>query len=352
MKKLKGIYILGPAFFGQIYSAAERRDIERRVDIYAPLQSDATLRANPGLLQSCEVVFSGWGAQLLDEQLLSHAPNLKLVLYAGGSARNHISQGMWDRGIIFSSAYAANAQPVVEYTLGAILFSLKHGWRYAREVKDKRQYPAKWQVPGAYGSVIGLVSMGMIARQLCDKLRLFDLRIIVYDPFLSRAEAERLGVELVSLEELFATADVVSLHSPELSETIGMIDGRLISSMKEGATMINTARGSLVREDEMIEVVSRRPDLQMVLDVTKPEPPLPGSPLYTLPNIVLTPHIAGSLDAECRRMGRVMVEELERYVTGQPLKWEVTPELARDSSHRPNFMDSRELPKVKIAYTA
>lgn len=352
MKKIKGLYILGPEFLDQIYSVVEQRAIEKYVDVYAPLQSDASLRSNPGLLQSCEVLFSGWGARPLDDKLLSHAPSLKLILYAGGTARSHVTQAMWDRGIIFSSAYAANAQPVAEFALGTILFSLKHGWRYAREVKSNRQYPAKWQVPGAYGSVVGLVSMGMIGRLLCEKLRIFDLRIIAYDPFLSRSEAERLGVELVSLDELFAMADVVSLHSPELSETIGMIDGRLISRMKEGATMINTARGSLIKEDEMIEVVSRRPDLQMVLDVTKPEPPLPDSPLYTLPNVVLTPHIAGSMDGECRRMGRFMVEELERYVAGQPLKWEITPELARDSSHRPNFMDSREIPAIKIACRA
>src|SRR5205823_690272 len=126
----------------------------------------------------------------------------------------------------------------------------------------------------------------------------------------------------------------VSLHTPHLPETEGMITGRHLDSMKRGATFINTARGQVVREGEMIEVLSRRPDLQAVLDVTAPEPPAADSPLYTLENVVLTPHIAGSLGEECRRMGRYMVDELRRYLAGEPLKWQVTPQTAAHSSHR------------------
>jgi phosphoglycerate dehydrogenase-like enzyme len=98
--------------------------------------------------------------------------------------------------------------------------------------------------------------------------------------------------------------------------------------MKPGASFINTARGAIVREGEMIEVLRARPDLFAVLDVTYPEPPAPDSPLYTLPNVILTPHIAGSMDGECRRMGRYMVEELRRYVKGEPLRWGISRERA------------------------
>jgi phosphoglycerate dehydrogenase-like enzyme len=105
--------------------------------------------------------------------------------------------------------------------------------------------------------------------------------------------------------------------------------------MKPGASFINTARGQIVREDELIDVARRRKDLQFVLDVTCHEPPPTDSPLYTLPNVMLTPHIAGSVGTECRRMGRCMVEELQRFLDGEPLRWPVTPELAAYSSHRP-----------------
>jgi phosphoglycerate dehydrogenase-like enzyme len=99
--------------------------------------------------------------------------------------------------------------------------------------------------------------------------------------------------------------------------------------MKPGATFINTARGAVVREQEMIAVLQQRPDLFAVLDVTYPEPPEPDSPLYTLPNVVLTPHIAGAMGVECNRMGRYMVEELKRYLRGDSLEWGITREMAR-----------------------
>jgi phosphoglycerate dehydrogenase-like enzyme len=137
------------------------------------------------------------------------------------------------------------------------------------------------------------------------------------------------------MEELFVRSDVVSLHTPLLIETHGIITGDHFKSMKRGATFINTARGQIVREREMIDVLSDRPDLWAVLDVTNDEPPRPQSELYDLPNVVLTPHMAGSVGKECRRMGQYMVDELKRYLAGEPLKWVVTPELAHRSSHRP-----------------
>jgi D-isomer specific 2-hydroxyacid dehydrogenase, NAD binding domain len=123
-------------------------------------------------------------------------------------------------------------------------------------------------------------------------------------------------------------SEVVSLHTPWLPETEGMIRGSHLASMKRNATLINTSRGAVVWEAEMIEVLEQRPDLWAVLDVTHPEPPEPGSRLYDLPNLVLTPHIAGSLGSECRRMGCLVVDELRRYVAGVPLEHEITRERA------------------------
>ena len=95
-----------------------------------------------------------------------------------------------------------------------------------------------------------------------------------------------------------------------------------------GATFLNTARGTVVRETEMIAVLQRRSDLTAILDVTDPEPPVPGSPLYTLPNVWLTPHIAGSQDSECRRLDQSAVDELRRYLNGEPSRWQITREEA------------------------
>jgi phosphoglycerate dehydrogenase-like enzyme len=159
---------------------------------------------------------------------------------------------------------------------------------------------------------------------LCRRLLTFDCRVIAYDPYIDADTAAELGVELVSLEEAFACADVVSLHTPLLDETVGLITGKLLASMKRGATLINTARGELVNEPEMIEVLKARPDLFAALDVTATEPPLADSMLYVLPNVALTPHIAGCTGADCRRLGRCMIEETRRFLNGENLRWQIT----------------------------
>lgn len=117
------------------------------------------------------------------------------------------------------------------------------------------------------------------------------MRVVAHDPYVTEQEASRLGVELMTLARLFREADVVSLHTPWLPGTEGLIRGSHLASIKRGAAFVNTS-GAVVMEAEMIAVLKDRPDLTAVLDVTHPEPPEPDSPLYDLPNVVLTPHPA------------------------------------------------------------
>lgn len=321
---MRGLFILNQDAYCLIYGAEERADIDALVDIVAPPLTTAMVRQQMDCLAEVEVILSGWGMIPLDAAVLAAAPKLKAVFYGAGSIRYFTTDAFWERDIVVTSAYEANARPVMEYTVAQILFSLKRGWYFARTVRDLHAYPSDRVLPGAYGSRVGLIGLGMIGRMVAKHLRQFDLHLLAYDPLISAADAAALGVELCSLEDLFARCHVVSLHAPWLPETVGMISGRHLASMQENATFINTARGALVREDEMISVLLQRPDLQAVLDVTWPEPPTADSPLYTLPNVVLTPHIAGSLAGECRRMGRAMVDELRRYLAGEPLRLQIT----------------------------
>lgn len=335
MSRQRGLYILDPNSFGLIYGPDEQQDIAAQVEIMAPPLSARDALACPELLAHADVIFSGWQGPVLNDAFFDAAPKLKAVFYGAGSMGYILTPAVWERGIVVTSALEANAVPVAEYALATILFSLKHGWRLARETKAARCHPNRNHVPGCYGRTVGLISLGAIARKLLELLRPFDLNVVVYDPFLAEHDAAALDVELVSLAAVFQRSDVISLHTPSFPETRGMITGQHMGSMKPGATFINTARGELVREEEMIEVLSRRPDLQAVLDVTVKEPPDPDSPLYSLENVVLTPHIAGSAGQECQRMGRYMVEELRRYLAGEPLKYALTEKSVLRSSHRP-----------------
>ena len=344
MAKLAGLYILDESTRASVYGPEQHRAIEQHVEWVGPAQTRETIQEQPRLLRDVEVIFSGWTPPAFDDAFLDRSPRLRAIFYAAG-AMNASAAGR--RGIVVTTAHQANSKPVAEYTLATILFSLKHGWRLAREARDHRTYKAtdRDSVPGTFGTTVGLVGMGAVSRLLLPLLKPFDLNVVAYDPALSSSEAARLGVERVGLAEVFDRSHVVSLHAAQNPETRGLIGLKHFALMREGATFINTARGGIVRESDLIAVAARRPDLQFILDVTDPvEPPVRESPLYTLPNVVLTPHLAGSAGGECRRLGECMVEELRRYVRGEPLRWAVPNEQAeaatRNTAADPNFRPS------------
>ncbi len=320
MPRPKALYVIAPEWFDRVYGPAERAALDRAVDWVALPQSADSIRARSDLLREVEVIFAGWGMARMDAAFLDAAPRLRAVFHAGGTVRYFTTEASWARGITVASAAAINAIPVAEYTLAAILFSLRHGWYYERQALLHGAFPSRRPMPGACGTTVGLIALGMVGQRTCELLRPFELEVIAHDPYASDADFARLGARRATLDEIFSRADVVSLHAPWLPETEGLVTGRHFATMKSSATFINTARGALVREAEMIAVLRTRPDLQAVLDVTWPEPPAAGSPLYALPNVVLTPHIAGTADGELGRLGRAMVAEFGRWRHGEPLR--------------------------------
>ena len=327
--KKKAAYLLPEIHYDRIYGDSERQDLAKLVEVSPTHLTSELVTENPALLAGIQIIISGWGCVTFDEEVLKGSPDLEVVLYGAGSIRSAVTDAFWERGIRITSGYGVNAIAVAEYTLSQILFCLKHGWRFAQAMKEQLTSPAAWEVPGAYGSTVGIVSLGMVGRRVAELLRQFDLHVLAYDPYASESVAAELGVRLVSLEDLFKESDIVTLHTPNLPETQKLITGELVRSMKPGSTLINTSRGAVIDEPAMIEVLKdRQDDLFAVLDVTHPEPPVPDSPLYTLNNVVLTPHIAGVMSGEIHRMGRCMVEELERFLAGKKMKFEITREMA------------------------
>lgn len=325
--RLRARFVLRPDAYERIYGPDQRAAIEELVEVVGPPETAERVAQDPDILSDVEVLLSGWGAPLLTAELLDKAPKLRLVLYGAGAVRGFVTDVLFERAIKLSSAASANAVPVAEYTLATVLFSLKHGWRFVRRAIADPADPDRQAVPGAYHATVGLAGLGAIGRLVRERLRPFDLAVLAYDPYCSEAEARALKVSLVSLEELFARSSVVSLHVPLYEATRAMIGRDLLALMPQGATIINTARGALVRHDELAAVLAERPDLDAVLDVTDPEPLPAGHRLLELDNVVLTPHIAGSLGPECLRLGDLVVGELRRYLAGEPLAYEVDPKL-------------------------
>ena len=323
---IAGLFLLAREVFDSIYGPDERATISSHVKTLDRLVTPQAYLASSEIWPEVEMIFSGWGMVPMDEEFFRRFPKLKVVFYAAGTVKAFVTDAFWRRKIRLTNAAVANAVPVSEFTLAQILFSLKHGWQQALFIRRHRKFPPQYLLPGAYQTTVGLLSLGMIGRLVAERLQHFDLNVVAYDPFFPPEEAAKLNIDLLSLEEVFSAADVVSCHTPLLKETERMIRGRHFESMKPGATFINTARGAVVDEEEMIGVLKRRPDIFAILDVTDPMPPVEGSPIYTLENVMITPHIAGSLGNECRRMGQVMVEELNRFLNGQPLRYEIDRE--------------------------
>jgi len=317
------LYLLAGEVFDQIYGIEERAAIETRVKTSNLLITPQHYRESTESWPEIEIIFSGWGMVPMDEAFFQRFPKLKVVFYGAGTVRGFVTDEFWRHKIRLTNAASANAVPVSEYTISQILFALKHGWQQALFIRERHKFPPQYHPPGAYKTTVGLISLGMIGSLVAERLQQHDLKVVAYDPLIAPEEAARLKVKLVSLKEVFAVADVVSCHAPALKETEKMIQRRHFESMKSGATFINTARGAVVHEEEMIQALKERPDLFAMLDVTEAMPPVEGSPLYTLPNVMLTPHIAGCLGPECRRMGKLMVDELDRFLSGKSLRYEI-----------------------------
>lgn len=312
-----------------VYGGAETERLRRLAHLQPGVVEAGSWRSQRDLLREAEYVFSGWGIARFDEELLASMPKLQGVFYAAGSVRHFTTEAFWRRDIVLCSAYAANALPVAEYTLGSILLGLRHFFPQAVAAKRGEGWGDHTRpLPGSFRATVGLVSFGMIARRVAELLRSFDVRVLVYCPFLAAGSAVEAGVERVSLEELFSECDVVSVHTPLLPETRGLVDGALVAKLRPGATLINTARGPVLDQPSVVEVLRARRDVTAVLDVTDPEPPVEGDPLLQLPNVLVTSHIAGSHGRDCQRLGAYMVDEFERHLLGLPLRWRITREQA------------------------
>jgi phosphoglycerate dehydrogenase-like enzyme len=299
--------------------------LRRTADIDTELVvRDFTDPAGAAALAQAEVLITGWGCPHLDAGVLATVPKLRAVLHAAGSVRSLVGEALWKHCVTVSSAVTGNAVPVAEYTLAMILLAgkdaLAHRERYRRTHAGPP--PAETAATGNLGRRVGIVGASRVGRRLIELLRPFDLTVLLHDPYVSPAEAAALGAELLPLEDLLRRSDIVSLHAPDIPETHHMLDRARLALIRDGGVLINTARGALVDDEALTEeLVSGR--LRAVLDVTEPEPLPADSPLYRLPNVFLTPHIAGSLGNELQRLGTIVVEEMERLAAGLPPLHEV-----------------------------
>jgi phosphoglycerate dehydrogenase-like enzyme len=276
-------------------------------------------------LQDLEVIFATWSMPLLTDEQIDKMPNLKAVLYAAGSVQGFALPYL-ERGIQVSSAIEANGVPVAELALAQVLLAGAGFWRNSRECVDKAGtfMGTNYRGHGNYDNRVAILGNGTISNHLQELLAHHKLEVIV----VPSRESNR----TISLEEAFATSFAVVNLFPDRDDNVGVFNGKLFASMIDSAAFINVGRGRQVNEPELIQVMKDRPDLTALLDVQHPEPPEDDSELYSVPNILLSGHIAGSKGTEFRRMADYMVEELKRLIAGEPLKYGVDLETVKSKA--------------------
>lgn len=319
MKKLKCAFVNNnPATVDRVYGERNLARVKEFGDLKEGIFSPDDV--TNGKLEDVEVIFSTWGMPCFTEEQMAKLPNLKAVFYAAG-ATDSFCQPLFKHNVKLFSAWRANAIPVAEFALAQIILGLKNYFNISANLKTHEKFMNGQSdvTYGMYGARVALLGAGEISTHLQKLLKNFNVEVIVVP-----SHPER---RTISLEEAFATSQVISNHFPDRNDNVGVFNEKLFASMKPGAVFINTGRGRQVNEADLISVFEKRPDLTALLDVTYPEPPVDGSKLYNMPNVRLSPHIAGSLKDELYRMSDYMIEEYLRFVNGEESVHEVKPSM-------------------------
>jgi phosphoglycerate dehydrogenase-like enzyme len=318
--RLQALFAMSPEHLPLLFPAPVMARLADLVDIDPGLvaRSFAT-DAAAAALAGADLLITGWGAPPLDAGALLAAPRLTAVVHAAGSVKHLVTPAARERGLLFSSAAYANALPVAEYATGAILLAGKGIFALRERYRRTRDFVVG-QVElgvGNYGRRVGIVGASRIGRRVIELLQPCDLDLCVYDPY-SRVD----GARHMSFENLLESCDVVSLHAPLTTETKHMVGSAELARLRDGSVLINTARGELVDLDALTEEL-KTGRLSAILDVTHPEPLPAGSVLFDLPNVFVTPHVAGSQGNELARLGTAAVDEVERLAAGGPMAFRV-----------------------------
>jgi len=277
-------------------------------------------------VRDAQIVVTSWGTPMLDEEIVSAARGLELIAHAAGTVKPIVSDAAWRRGVRVTSAAPAIGQCVAEFCLGLILTIPKRVPWLAEQVR-RGGWREKMDFFGPpleiYKQNVGVIAASGVGRHLIRLLQPFGCNVLLYDPYCTAEEARALGATKVdSLDEIFSRCRVVSLNAPATEETKGMIRGRHFALFQPGSVFINTARGIIVNQDEMVAEL-RKGNFIACLDVTEPEPPPPDHELRRLPNVILTPHMAGMIADNFRRVGEFIADDIAAYTSGRPMKGEV-----------------------------
>ena len=264
----------------------------------------------------------------IGKRVIYAAPKLKLIAVTRGGPVNVNIRAAEERNVRVVNAPGRNDRSVAEYTLGLILAHSKKIAECHANMKKGIWSRAYYRYDNAprdlNGRVAGLIGFGRIGRLMPPMLKALGMHVLVYDPYVEPQYEEEFGITLTDLESLLGQSDVVSVHARVTRETVGLIGETQFRLMKPSAFIVNSARGPLMDYQALYRALKEGRIAGAALDTYDIEPVRPDHPLIALPNVTLTPHIAGSSKETAIRSARIIAEDIERFVKGKPLKNLVT----------------------------
>lgn len=276
------------------------------------------------------VIVTSWDSPRINGKILDLCPDLKAVIHGAGSIKPIISEEFQARKIRITNSAVAIGEGVAETALGFAISACKGFYTLNEDTKNGLwQENIKQKVKDFYDIKVGVISGGAVGKHMVKLLKNFHVDVLLYDPILSAEQIAALGAEKVSLETLLSECDVVSVHAPSIPATDNMLNASNLCLLQDGAVLINTSRGSVINEKDLIAEL-KKGRFFACIDVTQTEPPAKDNELRTLPNVVLTPHIAGTATNGLKRVALHVCEEIERLLNGEKMRTEVNlDDLAR-----------------------
>ena len=328
MRKPKVWYLPVPSHTKRVFEEATYQRLLHQFNVTVnPTGTNYTSEQVADGIAGFDALITGWGTPPLPVAVFEQADALKIIAHSAGSIKHMISQEVVEqyilpREICVFSANHAIAYNVAESTIGLLIMASHRFMDHALAVRNE----GLWKKPGLLsngrflgGSTVGIVSASKVGREVISLLAPFDVKMLVYDPYLSDWEAGRMNVEKTGLDDLFARSDHVTVHAPMIPQTENMIGQKQLKLLKDGATLVNTSRGKVIDHDALLkELQTGR--IVAALDVTDPEPLPPDSPFRKLTNVIITPHISGAGYYGYHKIGSTTLETLEDFFANKPVK--------------------------------
>lgn len=304
----------------QIFRSADIERLSAEIDVDWPKAADSLdSSAIQARIADYDGIITGWGSPSLMRPTIERAARLRFIGHTAGSMSHMIDESVFDRGITVVNANTPLANSTAELCVALMLAG---AWDIRKYIgmaeRGERASVFSCNVLGLQDRTIGLVGFGAIARRVMEILRPFAPRFLIYSNHCSPEQAGRYGAELVELETLFATSDIVSLHNTLTERTRGMISRVHLDAIRDGCLLVNTARAAIIGEEDLVTSLCEE-RYNAALDVFHREPLEPDSPLLRLPNVLCVPHIGGHSRHWRYELGRTVINELLKFARGDAL---------------------------------